>query len=447
VAVWHLGLSELGHIRLYLTNGSGQQMASAKKKKLLVVLGAGSSVPCGIPGTAEIDAKMSEWSKGWAVPLTHPKGSGGDGVFNDLWKFAEKYAARNLNRQLGLRINFEYILGEMTSLASWVSPSPFGNLLSEVVRDSSLRDGFTWPGVETGPYFRRQIIIPQLAYLLDQLARFMRARSAGFDESSSSFATYRSLFAALRSEFEVGIYSLNYDNLALRAWPDAFTGFNGENFNARQVGARANWEFIYHLHGSVHYSVGGLPMQPAIEWKNDLAGEFVNSKELEVNMASKFVPIVPSALIAGGYKLDQILADPAQTFYSSLVRHVHQAEAVLLIGYSFGDAHINRALLNRFALSPYDPTGRPPAVVVTKTGLPGEIIGVRQSHELMAWEMVHAINTRFPFVGAQPPAPSLETLLNEGRFEIDANLRAAVWHNGFLKLADKLPELIARLKI
>jgi len=33
------------------------------KKKLLVILGAGSSVPCGMPSFADLDTKMKEWCR------------------------------------------------------------------------------------------------------------------------------------------------------------------------------------------------------------------------------------------------------------------------------------------------------------------------------------------------------------------------------------------------
>jgi hypothetical protein len=37
------------------------------KKKLLVILGAGSSIPRGMPSVAALDEHMSEWGSGWSV--------------------------------------------------------------------------------------------------------------------------------------------------------------------------------------------------------------------------------------------------------------------------------------------------------------------------------------------------------------------------------------------
>lgn len=95
-------------------------------------------------------------------------------------------------------------------------------------------------------YFYRHLVIEQLSDLLAKLAAYMRQRCLGFNCNSENFASHRAIVSALRDEFEVGIYSLNYDDVALRAWPEAFTGFTGEMFDAREIAQRNEWGFIYH---------------------------------------------------------------------------------------------------------------------------------------------------------------------------------------------------------
>ena len=61
---------------------------------------------------------------------------------------------------------------------------------------------------------------------------------------------------ALRDIFDVGIYNLNYDAVALTAWPEAFTGFNSAgDFDPITVHQRREWDFLYHLHGSVYHTL------------------------------------------------------------------------------------------------------------------------------------------------------------------------------------------------
>jgi hypothetical protein len=401
-----------------------------------------------MPSLPQLDMKMKEWSTKWSYPLTYPEGSGGEGIFNSLWRIQEKYAARNPRPQLGLQVNFERVLGEMNSLAAWVTPSPLGATLREIVRDASVSDSIAWPAHDNGPYAERNLIVEQQAFLLQQLANHMRGLCAKFEVSHEDFKTYQAIVDALRGEFELGIYNLNYDDLAVRAWPEAFNGFDGKMFVPNKVGSRSEWNFIYHLHGSVHYSlVTEPPFNHGVEWKGDLTGEFVDSKPLEVNMASGFFPIVPTTLIAGGFKLDQLMWDPAQTFYGSLIRHSHEADAVLFVGYGFGDAHVNKTLQNRFRLSPYNPKGRPPAVVITKSTPSAATIGERQGYEYFAWELTHTINARFPTGASTPPVPDIATLLNEKLFERDYYKRSAVWHGGFLEVRNHLDALLGSLAL
>ena len=42
------------------------------KKKLLVILGAGSSVSCGLPSVNQLDQSMGAWSRAWATQHSFP---------------------------------------------------------------------------------------------------------------------------------------------------------------------------------------------------------------------------------------------------------------------------------------------------------------------------------------------------------------------------------------
>jgi hypothetical protein len=53
------------------------------KRKLLVILGAGSSIPCGMPSVPEIDYMMKKWGHEWTQTPYLPIDAGN--VFNDLW--------------------------------------------------------------------------------------------------------------------------------------------------------------------------------------------------------------------------------------------------------------------------------------------------------------------------------------------------------------------------
>jgi hypothetical protein len=420
---------------------------SGGKRKLLVILGAGTSLSCGMPSTGEIDNLMQAWSSRWSNLPTFPIGSVGRGVFGDLWDMVSAYQRQNPQPQLGLRLNYEKILGEMVALASWTTPSPFGNALRNTVQDPRLSSAFTWPQGHEEPYFYRHLIIEQLGFLVGCLANHMRQRCRDLDVTSNAFGDYAEILQRLAEAFDVGIYNLNYDDLAVRALPQAFTGFSGGKFDAQAVADRTSWNFIYHLHGSVHYSLSGSSLRPNILWKDDLAGEFEDSQPLMPSMAAEFRPVIPTTLVAGGFKLDQLLAEPAQSFFASLVRHAQQADAFLIAGYGFADVHVNRALQNRFAVDANGPRGRPQTIVATKTDPPFGLIGDREGHEFFAWELTHTLSTRFSSSGATPGLRfSISELIDRGVFESDPFGRARIWHGGFSQARDHLDQLVRSLQ-
>jgi hypothetical protein len=390
---------------------------------------------------------MKTWSAQWSDPPAVPAGSIGRGVFNDLWDVVAAYRDENPQRQLNLPLNYERVLGEMVALASWMTPSPFGNALRRAVQDGRPFAEFTWPKDQQKPFFYRLWIVDQLGFLIRQLAAHLRHCCLAVDETTAAYADYGAILGRLAEEFDLGIYNLNHDNLAVRALPQAFTGFRDGRFDALAVATRSMWNFVYHLHGSVHFSLSGNTLRPSMVWRDDLTGPFEDSHPLNPNMAGEFRPVIPTTLVAGGFKLDQILADPAQSYYAALVRHAQEADAFLFAGYGFGDVHVNRALLNRYAAAPNGPRGRPQTVVITKTSSPAALIGDREGHEFFAWELTHTLSTRFSSLQARSaPVLTVDELIDCGVYETDPFGRARVWHGGFIEALMRLDQIVRSLQ-
>jgi hypothetical protein len=391
-----------------------------------------------MPSVTDINIKMKEWCRDYKwqykPSITADRG---EGVFNDLWKIVKQYYNEHFWRVPKIDVDFEKILGEMIALASWVTPSPFGNAFRQAVRDSRLSQHFTWSLEPDGPYLHQIIILEEFGHLLKQLAIHMRELSKNFKKQTGEFQKYHNILYKIRQEFDVGIYNLNYDNVAISAWPDAFTGFRDGEFDPRSVVLRTEWGFIYHLHGSVHHSLD--PCATRIVWKDDLnSTEFKDSEPLKQRMVEGFKPIMPTTLIAGGFKLDQLLIDPFQTFYASLVRHVHEADAILIAGYGFGDVHVNSALENRCSL--FDQSRRPRIIILEKTKLSGAPIGCRED-EWKAIQLKRALSTSFGISNQ-----TIEQMMRENYFEYDLQNRVAIWHGGFIEAADCLDAVIDWLR-
>ena len=408
------------------------------KPRLLVLLGSGSSIPCGMPSVNEIDELM----KRWALEVTaEPFIKSESEVFNVLWKASERYYRSN---HYGIRPNYERVLGEMTSLASWLSPPPFGNPLIEAISDGapiSTLEGLHNP---SDKYASRNLVLSRQTSLLEKLANYIRDLSKALDSVSPAMSDFTSLLRRLRDRFDLGIYTLNYDTVARSAWPEAYCGFDRDgNFEPSGVSQRRRWDFVYHLHGSVHHSITAYPHR--IEWREDLDCNFMDRLEMAPDMAQDFRSVPLTTLISGGFKLDQLLADPYQTFYAALIRHAQEASAFLIAGYGFGDLHVNRALQNRFE-RPIDDAPGPPVIVLEKSPQANLQTASRQSHDFWAYQLTHTLNTRFEVTKAHLEREvTVDLLIENEEFETDIRNRVAIWHGGFLEAIASIDKISAWL--
>jgi hypothetical protein len=459
------------------------------KKKLLIILGAGSSNAVGLPSVKCLDQLMERWGAEWArLPGTTDH-------FRELRQSAETYYERG---SAGLRpaLNFEKVLSDMVAMAHWMEPSPWGNTLRQAaccgtppphmkfryhkeledevaeaalpskgfvcdeddvacessVEVDSLADGevaadqgeLEW----RGKYGAQIELTAEYSFLLEKLAQHMRAKSQRLNLVNSPVNDkYKRLLGGLRESFDIGVYNLNYDTVALDALPAAYTGF-GETgtFEPKLVHERREWDFVYHLHGSVHHSLNRR-YGDEIVWRASLDSEFFDGLEGQWSEPrSNGIKIPRTTLVAGGFKLDQLLFEPFHSYHASLIRHVHAADAILIGGYGFGDAHINFALRNRLRLTSdrLRVQERPPVMVLTladETTRP-----MRRRDDLWARELGVSLCTgtqgHFFLEPGNPSDPIPAELAMRGTFEIDAQHRVAVWYGGFTEAVQRLPNVI-----
>ena len=137
-------------------------------------------------------------------------------------------------------------------------------------------------------------------------------------------------------------------------------------------------------------------------------------------------------MIAGGFKLDQLLAEPFQSLYAALIRRVYDADAILIGGYGFGDTHVNRALLNRLR----QPGRRPPALILTysRNVCPMELR--RDEWGTSVNISLHA-PTGFRAPGHASP-PDIDELIARDGFEVSSFHKVAIWHGGFVEATRRL---------
>jgi SIR2-like domain len=399
------------------------------KKKLLIVLGAGSSVEMKMPSVGAIDQLMLDWSTAWAS--SHAPSD----YYRHVWDVVKGYLSSG-SVPSAPAINFERALGELFALANWLSPAPFGNALKPIVASPVSPPGLNFrTTVGFGPSYD---LTENIVHLLRCLAAHMRTLSRNLDANSESFIRHRRLLKRLRRAFDVGIYNLNYDNVALAGWPFAFIGFSRKGtFKSKAVHQRKRWGFIYHLHGSVHHSLQD-PFGDEIVWKHDLGNTFDDgdpSRSQKDVSEGKRLP--KTTLIVGGFKLDQLLSEPFQSFYSSLVRHMQVADAVLFGGYGFGDVHVNQALYNRLHSAL-----RRPRVMILDWGKGKDPMEFRT--DFWATELCRNLGVQakeFSEPTYNVPGNINDLVCRKG-FEVNRAERVAIWHGGFTGAIDRIDVII-----
>jgi hypothetical protein len=139
------------------------------KKKLLVILGAGSSIECGMPSVADIDNLMRAWSAHLAQERATPD------YFDLAWQALATHLAQGLHG-VPSKPDFEKALAELVALMHWVRPAPAGSAMRTLVAQGKLPADIAFPFAEAyGPSITLKM---HASKLLERLAQHMRAKCA-----------------------------------------------------------------------------------------------------------------------------------------------------------------------------------------------------------------------------------------------------------------------------
>jgi hypothetical protein len=433
------------------------------KKKLLVLLGAGSSIELGMPSVGDVGRLMSSWATGWgnsddyvyvADRYSNPIARAVSDCYGPLKEKLVTFSERE-GYSPDIAANYERILEHLLLIANaiglgdgtptMIDPSLLDKLFdAEALFPSSYK---SWEHNKRDIFeaeLQRMVAYNQFAYLLDRLAKTIRDKCRLFDTASEKFKNYKAIFAGLSAEFDVGVYTLNYDCLAKLALPDSFTGFDEGLgfFSPETVHRRQKWHFIYHLHGSVHHTLASD--EGPIHWQADLDTLFRDGGEhprIDSRTDGKYVPI--TTLVGGGSKLDQMLSEPFHSLHSNFARSVYRADAILIAGYGFGDPHINRGLLNLLYFM--ELRRRPPIVVLDYAPRDTATFFSRGDDWSRGLRVTLLTAPAIDGAGYRRRGDSIASLLSDRLPEVIPEQRCAIWYGGFLSSLTRLNNFIAWL--
>lgn len=155
------------------------------------------------------------------------------------------------------------------------------------------------------------------------------------------------------------MYTLNYDRIFKILLNDIdlsfFEGFDVTNSIKDMEGLRANVPKIlndsncnvyYNLHGSVFWKVlalnnNGLP-QPEVVYTG-FPNLPMNDEQANVQI-EKGKPVYLTNIITGYQKAQKAMITPFKQMHFSFDRDCTNAKKIYIVGYSFGDEHINECL-------------------------------------------------------------------------------------------------------
>jgi hypothetical protein len=157
------------------------------------------------------------------------------------------------------------------------------------------------------------------------------------------------------------------------------------------------------------------------------------------NVTPEGIDHLNSTIIAGLDKTNQILRDPFRAYYMQLDRLIYESDAILFMGYGFGDIHLNKSFS---FIRPGQPKMR--KVVVIDFAKDNED-GLQFRHD----DWSYGLQTTIPFEGSEmghkkgeSPNGALhykKKKILEKSFNPDYPL--AVWYDGILE-ACQFPKII-----
>lgn len=412
------------------------------KKKLLIINGSGASIEFGMPSVNQIDSLFEQWSLPIYPLVDDPQKS----LYTWVKDRISERIASNKNIWEERVLNFENILYTFQVLDSVLSDAQYGNYSNRLV---PFLEQITQVDIK---HFGKDKVSEAIDYtilrriLIDELLLHFRKLCLQLKINyQSSLDKVSNFYNDLQQEFEIGIINLNYDNVVMTACPNLETGFNkitGEF--RRDILHATQWNFCYHLHGSVHFDLKNDPIRlHKIYWNPDLNSKFnMNSGTKSSNHTTEGIFHKDSPIIVGLDKINQINNEPFGSYFMQLDRLIYEADSILFIGYGFGDTYLN----NLFPYIRSDSKVRKIAIVDYASD---DEDGLEFRHDDWSFGLFTTIpyNSHEMDDGiSRIPQPAIH-FKSKNIFEKSSNKNfpLAVWYNGLLKITETTDLLIKEL--
>ena len=398
-----------------------------RKKRALILAGAGASLEFGAPSTTELTKAIEtrvcadEWMQQ----------CGGDHAYLQISQTLADYLEGGEHA-----VNFEHIYHCAHELLFTFEPIP--RAVNEY-RPLLV------------PFITRRIAVEQQALraLVERMSEFIFAElSAVCEQPKTSLNPLAAFLAKLREHHITRIYTTNYDDFLLQAAPDLYTGFDStpspdaKGFDGQDFWQKTDDDCVFHLHGSVHLGFGRPQIQDAdlgtLHWFDDRVkalryASYSGSGQRRMDGSQT----LRTAVITGLDKLSHLQHQPFSHYYASLARDVMVADIIYVIGSGLSDLHLNARLRDARRKPP-----KPPLIFVDywpNSFLEDKAFEIQPNRKGM--EMLHALHMRVDYHYYGGDSYGSGWLLAKDR-------TCAIWDKGFLaflKALGRLDHVLAEL--
>ena len=384
-------------------------MATERKKRALVLTGAGASLEFGAPSTAELTKAIKTRVRDdkWMQEC------GSDRAYLEISEILEGYLEDGANA-----VNFEHVYHCAQELLLTFEPHS-----STVNEYRPILVPFLEHWIAPNEQALRALVPRMTEFIFDAL-------STVCEKPEESLEPLTAFLKKLRADHITRIYTTNYDDFLLQAAPDLYTGFDSASPNPKSFDGGAFWKMtdadsVFHVHGSVHLGFGPPQARDAdlnvLHWFDCRAeasrhAHYSPSGERRMDGGH----IITTAVITGLDKLSHLQQPPLSHYYASMARDALTADIIYVIGSGLSDLHLNAWLGDARRKTP-----KPPLIFVDcwpKGFLEDTAFGLMREAKLI--EVFHKLRMH---VSKDYPGD----LYGSG-WTLDKERTCAIWDKGFL---------------
>lgn len=324
-----------------------------RKKRVLVLMGAGASVGFGAPSTACLTRSIEKRILADNLAKEFKADCAWLKIKNTLTSYYKEGSSECSCQDL---VNFEHIYHCAHELIS-----TFGLTLPDAVGYGPDDLGYPRGPVAVehrpvlAPFIERrinttkqslQVLIRRIVYSIQEKI------STACRNPKENLDFLRRFIGKLQENYITCIYTTNYDDFILQASPDLYTGFSiNHNPSSRRFDRQDFWmhfdrNSIFYLHGSVHINFGeGSASDPDLRpfvWYDSLDDEALLHRSSSLDMRNMDGgSTIRTPIITGLDKLSPLQQMPFSYYHSCLSRDAMAADIIYVIGYGLNDLHIN----------------------------------------------------------------------------------------------------------